>query len=143
MATEARLSNFGIRMPGDHRKARYRQLGPTAVVRLRRRCPATPDVTVLAAELCCYRSLRAVLFSLFGDAGFVVSQRREFRPNRLIERVILPCGRGVFRGVIAIFVVFRLRTGPARGDGVASRSDPRDPQRSSFAKTGGVFVDPF
>ena len=98
MATEARLSNFGIRMPGDHRKARYRQLGPTAVVRLRRRCPATPDVTVLAAELCCYRSLRAVLFSLFGDAGFVVSQRREFRPNRLIERVILPAGGVLFAG---------------------------------------------
>jgi len=51
---------------------------------------------VLAAELCCYRSLRAVLFSLFGDAGFVVSQRREFRPNRLIERVILPAGGVLF-----------------------------------------------
>jgi len=37
-----------------------------------------------------------VLFSLFGDAGFVVSQRREFRPNRLIERVILPAGGVLF-----------------------------------------------
>jgi hypothetical protein len=63
-----------------------------AVVGLRRRCPATPHVAVLAARRCCYRSLRAVLVSLFGDAGFVVFRRRESRPNLLINRLFCALG---------------------------------------------------
>jgi hypothetical protein len=50
----------------------------------------------LAAQRCCYRSLRAVLFSLFGDAGFVVFRHRGFRPNLLTNMLFCAAGGVLF-----------------------------------------------